>query len=107
MREISALNVIKQISSPNLKLMLDVFHLQLIRGNVTNAIKDFANQIGHVQIAQAPNRHEPGHDGELNYKYVLKTLDEQGYRDWIGLEYKPANSTVDGLRWIGDLGYNL
>lgn len=87
--------------------MLDVFHLQMIRGNVTNAIKDFGNYIGHVQIAQAPNRHEPGYNGELNYKYVLKTLEENGYGDWIGLEYKPAQSTVSGLQWVRDFGYAL
>ncbi|GJQ68573.1 Gip [Trypoxylus dichotomus] len=102
-----AVKVISEISSPNLKLMLDIFHLQMIRGNVTNAIKDFTNQIGHVQIAQAPNRHEPEHSGELNYQYVLKTLEEHGYDDWIGLEYKPANSTVDGLQWVKNFGYSL
>lgn len=101
------MKVINEISSSNLKLMLDVFHLQMIRGNVTNAIRDFGNQIGHVQIAQAPSRHEPGHAGELNYAYVLKTLEERGYVDWIGLEYKPAQSTVAGLDWINKFGYSL
>lgn len=87
--------------------MLDIFHLQLIRGNISNTIKELIQFIGHVQIAQAPNRNEPNSPGEINYKYVLETLQKAGYNDWIGLEYKPLGDTKDGLVWIGELGYSL
>ncbi|KAJ8945597.1 hypothetical protein NQ314_009120 [Rhamnusium bicolor] len=93
--------------NPNLKLMLDIFHLQLIQGNISNSIKELSEYIGHVQIAQAPNRNEPNSFGEINYKYVLETLQKEGYNDWIGLEYKPLGDTKDGLKWIEELGYNL
>ncbi|KAJ8923484.1 hypothetical protein NQ315_010062 [Exocentrus adspersus] len=99
-----ALSVIKKINSPNLKLMLDIFHLQLIRGNISNTIKELIEYIGHVQIAQAPNRNEPNCPGEINYQYVLGQLQNAGYNDWIGLEYKPVSNTKDGLKWIGELG---
>ncbi|XP_018569183.1 putative hydroxypyruvate isomerase isoform X2 [Anoplophora glabripennis] len=102
-----ALSVIEKINSPNLKLMLDVFHLQLIRGNISNTIKELIKFIGHVQIAQAPNRNEPNTPGEINYKYVLEAIQKAGYDDWIGLEYKPLGDTKDGLAWVGELGYSL
>ncbi|KAL3267747.1 hypothetical protein HHI36_006874 [Cryptolaemus montrouzieri] len=75
-----AVEVVKNIGSPNLKIMLDVFHLQHIQGNITNTIKDLAKFIGHVQIAQVPNRHEPNHPGELNYKYILDVLEKENTR---------------------------
>ncbi|CAH1153444.1 unnamed protein product [Phaedon cochleariae] len=102
-----ALSVIKKINSPNLKLMLDIFHLQLIRGNIANTIREFKEHIGHVQIAQAPSRHEPDSSGEINYKFVLKVLEEEGYDDWIGLEYKPLADTREGLEWVKEFGYIL
>lgn len=66
-----------------------------------------ANYIGHVQIAQVPNRQEPNASGEINYKYVLDFLANSGYNDWIGLEYKPAGNVIEGLKWINDFGYVL
>ncbi|XP_057651332.1 putative hydroxypyruvate isomerase [Diorhabda carinulata] len=102
-----AVSVIEKINSPHLKLMLDIFHLQLIKGNITHTIHELKNHIGHVQIAQAPDRHEPTTEGEINYKYVLEILQREGYKDWIGLEYKPLKDTEEGLKWIQDLGYSL
>lgn len=87
--------------------MLDIFHLQLIQGNISNTIRELKDYIGHVQIAQAPLRNEPDTDGEINYKYVLKVLAHEGYNDWIGLEYKPKESSASGLKWIGEFGYQL
>lgn len=59
----AAMEVIKTINSPNLKIMLDLFHLQMIRGNITNTIKEIMDYVGHIQIAQAP--------GELNIPFFL------------------------------------
>lgn len=102
-----AIDTIKAIGSNNLKLMVDIFHMQMICGNISNNLKDFAPYIGHVQIAQAPNRNEPSTDGELNYRFILKQLASSGYDDFIGLEYKPLNNTVEGLKWIEHFGYAL
>lgn len=102
-----AVDIIKHINSPNLKLMLDIFHLQQISGDLSHTITNLMPYVGHVQIAQVPNRNEPNTPGEINYEYILKLLSEKGYNDWIGLEYKPLDKTKDGLTWINDYGYFL
>nr|XP_023020926.1 putative hydroxypyruvate isomerase [Leptinotarsa decemlineata] len=102
-----ALSTVKEINSSHLKIMLDIFHLQLIKGNIGNTIKELKEYIGHIQIAQVPNRNEPDTEGEINYKYVLETIKKEGYDDWIGLEYKPLVNTTEGLNWIRKFGYNL
>ncbi|XP_031334216.1 putative hydroxypyruvate isomerase isoform X1 [Photinus pyralis] len=102
-----ALSLIKKVNSPNLKLMLDIFHLQQIQGDITHTIKDVIQHVGHVQIAQVPNRNEPDTAGEINYQYVFDLLESVGYNDWIGLEYKPSATTVQGLKWIKDFNYTL
>ncbi|XP_053684666.1 putative hydroxypyruvate isomerase [Sabethes cyaneus] len=100
-----AIGVLREVNSPNLKLMLDIFHAQHIRGDISNAIKQYGPYIGHVQLAQVPNRNEPDTDGELNYRYLLHALESNGYNDWVGCEYKPKAGTVQGLGWIRDFGY--
>lgn len=102
-----AVEVIKRIDSANLKLQLDIFHLQHICGDLSYNIKNLMPYVGHVQIAQVPNRNEPDMAGEINYKYILQHLENCGYRDWIGLEYKPAGNSKEGLKWVQEFGYNL
>lgn len=69
---------------------------------------DFQNNfVGHIQIAQVPDRHEPDTSGEIDYKYVLSLLETAGYNGYIGLEYRPKLSTVEGLKWIRTYGYTL
>lgn len=87
--------------------MLDVFHMQHIRGNIYHGINDLIGYIGHVQVAQVPHRNEPDTPGEINYKYVIDALNAAGYTDWIGLEYKPKDDAVHGLKWIHQFGYSL
>ena len=68
----------------------------------------YAYIVGHIQIAQVPDRHEPDSDGEINYQYVLSIIQKSGYDGWIGLEYKPKyDDTVKGLKWIERYGYKL
>lgn len=62
---------------------------------------------GHVQVAQVPDRHEPDTPGELDYAYVFSVLEKAGYDGYIGLEYKPKTTTVEGLKWIEKLGFAL
>ncbi|XP_064540731.1 putative hydroxypyruvate isomerase [Drosophila montana] len=95
-----ASTVLREIKSNNIKIMVDLYHLQHICGNFTKTLEEYGNVIGHFQIAQAPNRNEPDTPGELNYDYVFKTIQLFGYDDWIGCEYKPKTTTVEGLNWI-------
>ncbi|CAD6994536.1 unnamed protein product [Ceratitis capitata] len=95
-----ASSVIIAVNSKHIRLMIDIFHLQHIMGNVTNAFADFKDIIGHIQIAQAPHRHEPDVAGELDFSYVFEVIKSSGYSDWIGCEYKPKTNTLDGLKWI-------
>ncbi|CAL7952232.1 unnamed protein product [Xylocopa violacea] len=101
------LDVVKKINSPNLKLQLDIFHLQHICGNITENIKKLLPYTGHVQIAQVPDRHEPDTPGEIDYKYILSILEKEGYNEYIGLEYRPKSSSKGGLNWIQNYGYKL
>lgn len=87
--------------------MLDIFHLQQIQGDIFHAIDKLIPYIGHVQIAQVPHRNEPDTPGELNFQYIFEVLEKNGYNDWIGLEYKPAATTVEGLKWIKNFNYSL
>ncbi|GBP36180.1 Putative hydroxypyruvate isomerase [Eumeta japonica] len=102
-----AIDIIKKINNPHLKLQLDIFHLQHIAGDLSHNIRDMMPYVGHVQIAQVPSRNEPDTPGEINYKYILQYIAENGYSDWIGLEYKPRGNTAEGLQWISNYGYQL
>lgn len=104
-----AVDLIKKINSPNLKIMLDIFHLQQLHGNLTTNIELLAaaGLIGHIQIAQVPLRGEPNTCGEINYPYLFSVLEKINYTGWVGLEYKPATATVEGLKWVKDMGFKL
>ncbi|KAL7636399.1 UNVERIFIED_CONTAM: hypothetical protein RMT77_013174 [Armadillidium vulgare] len=99
-----AVDVIKKINSPNIRLQLDLFHLQMICGNVSNNIKRLLPYTGHVQVAQSPDRFEPSFEGELNMKYVFNELQKAGYEGPVGCEYIPSKSTEESLSWIKDFG---
>ncbi|KAF0774098.1 putative hydroxypyruvate isomerase [Aphis craccivora] len=98
-----AIEVLKKINSPNLKLQLDIFHLQQIKGDLTNNIKSLLPYVGHIQLAQVPTRNEPNTPGEIDYNYIFQLLEELKYDEWIGLEYTPKDDTDKGLSWLRDL----
>lgn len=62
---------------------------------------------GHIQISQAPTRDSPDSEGEINYRYILKLLEDLGYEGFIGLEYKPTKASADSIGWIKEWGYSL
>ncbi len=94
-----ALDVIAEVGAPNLKLQFDIYHAQVMEGDVARTIEREFARIGHLQIADNPGRHEPG-TGELNFPYLFRRIDELGYAGWIGCEYKPKASTKAGLSWL-------
>jgi hydroxypyruvate isomerase len=94
-----ARDLIGELEIPNLKLQFDVYHCQIIHGDVTMRLREMMPIIGHVQIASIPSRHEP--DGEeLNYPFLFGELDRLGYRGFVGCEYNPRGKTTDGLGWF-------
>jgi hydroxypyruvate isomerase len=95
-----ALAIIAATGSSNIKLQYDIYHAQVMEGDLTCTIETEFDRIGHIQLADNPGRHEPG-TGEINYPFLFRRIDELGYRGWIGCEYKPATTTTAGLSWFG------
>lgn len=89
----------EEVRAPNLKVQMDLYHTQIMEGNVTAKLRRWMPHIGHLQIAGVPGRHEPD-VGELNYQYLFKIIDELKFDGYVGCEYKPAQSTHAGLGWF-------
>ena len=94
-----ALDVIAEVGAPNLRLQFDLYHAQIVDGDLTRRIERQVGLTGHVQIAGVPDRHEPD-AGELAITHLLATLDRVGYAGWVGCEYRPRGQTEAGLGWI-------
>ena len=82
----------------NVKVQYDIYHMQIMEGDLTRSIDANLDVIGHFQLAYNPGRHEPG-TGEINYDFLLPHIDSKGYDGWVGCEYVPAGDTVAGLGW--------
>lgn len=94
-----ALRLIEQVGADNLFVQYDIYHMQRMEGEIAATLQKHLAQIGHVQLADNPGRHEPG-TGELNWRFLFAHLDRIGYDGWIGCEYKPADTTEAGLGWV-------
>ena len=92
-------DIIKDVGSDNLKLQHDIYHMQIMEGDLIETIKANLPHIGHMQLADNPGRHEPG-TGEINFPFLFREIDKLGYQGWIGCEYKPLNETHTGLGWL-------
>lgn len=86
------LALLTEINRPNLKYQYDCYHMQRMEGNLIATLREHIAHIGHVQIADSPDRHEPG-TGEIHYAHVLAALEATGYADYIGLEYNPSTTS--------------
>jgi len=94
-----ARDLIVELKIPNLKLQFDIYHCQIIHGDVTMRLREMMPITGHIQIASIPSRNEP--DGEeLNYTFLFDELDRLGYGGFVGCEYNPRGKTTDGLGWF-------
>ena len=105
-RQDQAHDLIAEISEPNVKVQMDLYHCQIVEGDLAMKIRQYlpTGNVGHFQIAGVPERHEPD-VGEVHYPYLFQLLDTLGYDGWIGCEYKPArgaapHATRDGLGWL-------
>ena len=101
-----ARSIIHEVAEPNIGLQFDLYHRQIMEGDVAMAIKEFGPLARHYQIASPPDRGEPD-DGELNYAYLFKLIDASGFKGFVGCEYKPRKGTVEGLAWTKTLGVSL
>jgi len=94
-----ALELMREVGADNLKIQYDVFHMQIMEGDLAKTIQAELGDIGHIQFADVPDRHEPG-TGEINFPWLFGWIDRVGYRDWVSAEYVPARGTVEGLGWL-------
>lgn len=83
----------------NLKVQMDLYHCQVVEGDVATKLRRHIAGVGHIQIAGVPERHEPS-VGELNYPYLFDLIDNLGYTGWVGCEYRPRSGTSAGLGWM-------
>ena len=93
-----AVAVLEEADRPNLRLQYDVYHMQIMEGDLARSIERLLHLIGHIQIADNPGRNEPG-SGEINFPWLLDRIDALGYEGWVGCEYRPAAETLPGLGW--------
>jgi hydroxypyruvate isomerase len=87
------------VGEPNVKVQMDFYHTQIVEGDIAMTLRKHFDGVGHIQIAGVPSRNEPD-DGEVNYRYLFRLLDELGYDGWVGCEYRPRGRTEDGLGWM-------
>jgi hydroxypyruvate isomerase len=109
-RQDAAHDLVQRLGAPNLKVQMDLYHCQIVEGDVAMKLRQWlpTGRAGHIQIAGVPMRHEPDL-GELNYPYLFDVIDqlarESGWAGWVGCEYRPArgsqaNASSDGLGWL-------
>jgi len=97
-RSQQAIEVLNAVGEGNAFLQYDLYHMQIMEGDLAATIERLLPRIGHLQIADVPARNEPG-TGELNFDFLLRHIDRLGYSGWIGCEYNPRGDTVEGLKW--------
>ncbi|HHZ08628.1 MAG TPA: hydroxypyruvate isomerase [Rhizobiales bacterium] len=94
-----ALAIMDRVGAENLFLQYDIYHMQVMEGDLARTIEANLARIAHIQVADNPGRHEPG-TGEINYPFLFDHLDRIGYRGFVGAEYRPATTTEAGLGWF-------
>lgn len=94
-----AARVLDRVGADNLFIQYDIYHAQVMRGDLVPTFERLRDRIAHIQVADSPGRHEPG-SGEIAYPFVLAELARLGYAGWIGAEYKPKAATSAGLAWM-------
>jgi hydroxypyruvate isomerase len=99
-----AFAIVREVGSPYLKILFDIYHAQIQEGNLVNTIRENIAAIGHFHVADVPGRHEPG-TGEINYGFVFQAIRDAGYRAFVGMEYGPTRdsmATLAGVKRIWD-----
>ena len=97
-----AISIIEAVGSPNIGLIYDCHHMQILHGNLFELFIENVSHIFHVQFASIPLRNEPNL-GEVDYRSLLNQFIDAGYTGFFGAEYMPLNTTEDGLDWLAEL----
>ena len=92
------LAIIKEIDNPSLGVLFDIYHAYQVGSDIFHFIKEDISWIGHIQIADSPNRHQPG-TGKIPFDRIFRDLEMAGYNGYVGLEYRPLGSTSEALKW--------
>jgi 2-dehydrotetronate isomerase len=92
----------EEVGEANLQVQMDFYHLQIVEGDIAMKFRKYFQHVGHIQVASVPERNEPD-DGEVNYRYLFRLIDELGYGGWVGCEYRPRAGSVEGLGWLKTL----
>jgi hydroxypyruvate isomerase len=94
--------ILDRVADDNLYIQYDIYHMQVMQGDLVPTYERLKDRIAHIQIADNPGRNEPG-TGEINYRFVFAALDRLGYDGYVGCEYKPRAGTSEGLGWMKEL----
>ena len=97
-----AYDILQEVGAKNLMLQMDLYHMQIMEGDLAVKLSKYSPQCGHVQVAGVPKRNEPN-TGEVHYAFLYDHLDAIGYSGWIGCEYRPASNTSYGLSWFNQM----
>lgn len=92
-------DICAEVDRPNIKVQMDLYHCQIVEGDLARRIERHFSGIGHIQMASVPRRHEPD-EGEVNYAFIFDLLERMGYAGFIGCEYRPREGTSAGLGWM-------
>lgn len=96
--------VCKRVNSPRVKLLFDIYHMQIMDGDIAHRIRESIQYIGHFHTAGVPGRHEVDNDNqELNYRFVAKAIADLGYQGFISHEYSPVHDPVTSLKQARDI----
>ena len=93
-----ARSIMDEVGSTNLGLQYDVYHMQIMEGDLALTMRENQDIVRHIQVADNPGRNEPG-TGEINYPFLFESIDRMGYEGWVGCEYRPLTTTAEGLHW--------
>jgi len=92
-----AVDIVQEVDSPAVKILMDIYHQQIMEGNIINNLTTYIDLIGHFHTAGVPGRHELV-GGELDYRPILRAIDATGYDGYVGLEYRPTMDTDESLK---------
>jgi len=95
----TALALLEAVDNDNLRLQYDIYHAQVMEGDLARTLEQHLPQIAHIQLADNPGRHEPG-SGEINFPFLLRHIDRLGYAGWVGCEYRPSGRSEDSFGWL-------